>query len=340
MKKLLACMLALCLLFAAVGCAPAAAPAPEAPAAAPEAPAVEPAPAPEAAKVTAEEVRGVTVPPFSIMINGTTVTNEVMVAYPVYSVQAFSINSSGTESTCNYVGFAISDVLAAVGITDGFTNVEAAADDGYAIVVDAAVAKEPTTLLAVTKDGEQFKDGPWFAPCSSETTGDYLKGMSRLNVDADVTITPDVGEPAPAEDAPAAALPEISDKTDKVEFKPYEFIVNGEKVTNDKLAGLSIYKITVTTVNSKGNASESTYTGYKLADVLAACGAKDYTEVIAVANDGYENKMDKAAADSDYTLLAIEKDKELGEDGTIWVAPCEQTESKAYAKLVVEVKTA
>ena len=37
------------------------------------------------------------------------------------------------------------------------------------------------------------------------------------------------------------------------------------------------------------------------------------------------------------TIIAIEKDKELGKDGTIWVAPCLETSSSAYCKLVVEI---
>ena len=31
------------------------------------------------------------------------------------------------------------------------------------------------------------------------------------------------------------------------------------------------------------------------------------------------------------------KDKATGEDGTIWVAPCGETSSKLFAKLVVEI---
>lgn len=345
MKKLLALLLSLMLLVSMTACAQPAAPAapaePAAPAAEPAAPAAPAAePAAEPKTVVAEEVRGVTIPPFAIKVNGTVVTNETMVAYPVYSVQAFSINSSGTESTCNYIGFALNDVFAAVGISSGYTKVDAVADDGYTVTADAALASEPTTLIAVTKDGEQFKSSPWFAPCSSQTTGDYLKGMVDINVDADVTITPDVGAAGADAAAPAPeGLPEIQDKTDKVQFQPYSFLINGTEVTNDTLAGLSIFKITVTTVNSKGNSSDSTYTGYKLADVLAACGVTDYASVVAVANDGYESSIEKAAADSAYTLVAIEKDKEVGEGGTIWVAPCEATESKSYAKLVVELKT-
>ena len=97
------------------------------------------------------------------------------------------------------------------------------------------------------------------------------------------------------------------------------------------------YKIDATVTNSAGETSTSTYTGYRLSDVLAACGAEGYTSVKAVANDGYETELDLESADSEYTLLAIEKDKETGEEGTVWVAPCLETSSKAYCKLVVEI---
>ena len=90
-------------------------------------------------------------------------------------------------------------------------------------------------------------------------------------------------------------------------------------------------------VNKNGNASEATYTGYKLIDVLAAVGITEYTTVKAIANDGYESELTAEQATSEYTLIAIEKDKELGEDGTIWVAPCLETSSSEYCKLVVEI---
>ena len=334
MKKALALILALIMVFALCACgkteAPAAAPAPAAePAPAVEEPAVE-----EPAAPVMTEKMGVTIPALSLNINGTIVTDADLAEYAVYEIAATSVNSSGTESTVTYVGFSVPDVFAAAGITEAQT-LKVIATDGYELDLDGALAFEPTTLIAITRDGAQFKDGPWFAPCSSGTTGDYLKGMAAISVDgADVTVA----EAAPAEAAePTGELPEISDKTDKVEFAPYSFKVNGADVTNDTLAGLHIYKISVTTINSKGNASDATYTGYKLADVLAACGVEGATKVCAVANDGYSNELAAELIDSDYTLVAIEKDKETGEDGTIWVAPCSETSSGSYAKLVVEI---
>ena len=336
MKKILSMILvlALALSLAACGTAPAettGAPETTAPAA------TNPAP-------VAEEVKGVTIPEFAIMINGVKVDNVMMAAYPTYSVTAFSINSSGTESTTTYVGFAMTDVLAAAGLTENYIWLEATADDGYAIEVTGEIVTASTTLLAITKNGEQFKTAPWFAPCGSETTGDYLKNMVSILVNTtegkpegiDNTL---VEEADPAED-PAdepAEAPELSDKTDKVTFADFCFKVNGQEVTNATLEGQRIYKVSVNVVNKNGNASEASYTGYKLIDVLAALGITDYTTVKVIANDGYETELTAEQAASEYTLVAIEKDKELGEDGTIWVAPCLETSSSAYCKLVVEI---
>lgn len=338
MKKILSMILvlALALSLAACGGTPAAPAAPET--TAPAAPA-ETRPAP-----VAEEVKGITVPEFAIMINGVRVDNVMMAAYPTYSVTAFSINSSGTESTTTYVGFAMTDVLAAAGLTENYIWLEATADDGYAIEMTGEIVTAPTTLLAITKNGEQFKTAPWFAPGSSETTGDYLKNMVSILVNTteskpegiDNTL---VEEPAETE-APAAApegAPELADKTDKVTFADFCFKVNGQDVTNADLEGLHIYKVSVFVTNKKGETSEVGYTGYKLIDVLAALGITDYTTVKAIANDGYESELTAEQAVSEYTIIAIEKDKETGEDGTIWVAPCLETSSSAYCKLVVEI---
>ena len=333
MKKFLCMILALVLILglAACGTEPAQ---PTNPTSAPtEPPATRPAP-------EAEEVKGVTVPAFAIMINGVKVDNTMMAGYPTYSVTSFSINSTGTESTITYVGYAITDVFAAAGLTDKYVWLEATADDGYAIEVSGDIVTAPTTLLAVTKNGEPFKTAPWFAPCSSQTTGEYLKNMVSILVNT-TEKKPDgidntMKEEQPTE-GPSQEAPELSDKTDKVTFDSYSFKVNGQEVTNATLEGLHIYKVTVNVVNKNGNASQATYTGYKLIDVLAALGITDYTTVKAVANDGYESELTAEQAASEYTLIAIEKDKEMGEDGTIWIAPCLETASSAYCKLVVEI---
>ncbi|MBQ2697527.1 MAG: hypothetical protein IJF59_02535, partial [Clostridia bacterium] len=188
----------------------------------------------DAAEPEMKEVIGVTVPAFTLHVNGKTLTNEQMADYAVYEIQATSINSSGTESTVTYVGFSLADVFAAAGVTD-YTSVVATADDGYAVEIAKEMASKPSTLVAISKDGEQFKTAPWFAPCSSGTTGDYLKGMVAITLDGQAFDPSSVAAPD-AGDAPAEGeLPEIADRTDKVEFAAYSFKVNGQEVTNETL---------------------------------------------------------------------------------------------------------
>lgn len=292
-----------------------------------------------AAGAVAEEVKGVTIPTFSVTVNGVTVDQTAMAAYPMYSVQATSTNSAGTEATKTYVGFAMSDVVKAAGLNDSYIWLEATADDGYAVTIKDDAVLAPTTLLAMTEDGKPFAASPWLAPCASTTTGDYLKGCVSILVNTTASAPEVSAAPASGSAAPAAAggLPEIQDKTGKVEFAAYSFLVNGKAVTNDTLKDLKIYKITVSVTDKSGAASESTYAGYKLADVLTACGVTSPASVTVKANDGYETELKAELITSEYTLFAIEKDKAVGEGGTIWVAPCSETESKSYCKLVTEI---
>lgn len=336
MKKLAVIFMVAFMVLSLAACAP------NEPASAPPAQSSEAdAPADTGEDPVAEEVKGVTIPAFTVAVNGKTITETEMAAYPMYSVQSTSINSAGTKVNVTYVGFAISDLLDAAGLKESYVWIEAAADDGYTVdFADAALIGADTTLLAVSRDGSPFDAAPWFAPCTNTATGNYLKGC------VSIIVNTSEGKPSGVENGAAQGgdaaltgeLPEILDRTDKVEFSKYSFLVNGQEVTNATLAGLSIYKIDAATVNSKGEAATSGYTGYKLADVLAACNITGATKVIAVANDGYENEIDASIIESEYTLVAIEKDKELGEDGTVWLAPCSLTESKSYSKLVVEIK--
>ncbi|MDR1605145.1 MAG: hypothetical protein LBS10_10250 [Gracilibacteraceae bacterium] len=334
---LLALLLALSL--SACGQSPAAAPSQPSGSPAAQPPAGQPEPATPSAPV-AEEVKGVTIPAFTVLVNGVEVNQDAVAAYPMYSVQAVSVNSSGTESNTTYVGFAMKDVLAAAGLTEAYVWVQAIASDGYAVTLSEGIVMEDTTLLAVTKDGSPFSASPWFAPCSSTTTGNYLMATASILVNTtegapEIEVTPPAGGGGP--EASSGDLPEILDRTGKVEFAPYSFKFNGTEVTNETLAGLSIYKITATTVNNNGDTVESGYTGYKLADVLETMGAGAGVNVKAVASDGFESTLTADMVASDYTLVAIEKDKETGEGGTVWVAPCAQKTAGSFVKLVAEI---
>ena len=145
---------------------------------------------------------------------------------------------------------------------------------------------------------------------------------------------------APKEEAPSEEKkdgPEIK-APKNMEFEAFSFKVNGKEINNEALKDCQPYKITVETTNSKGNTAEATYGGYAIKDVLAAAGVENATKITAIANDGYEVEYEITDENAAYTLIAIEKDRELGEDGTVWLAPCFETVAQNYAKLVVEIK--
>ena len=83
-------------------------------------------------------------------------------------------------------------------------------------------------------------------------------------------------------------------------------------------------------------ASEDTYGGYAIKDVLKAAGCEDATKIVAIANDGYEVEFELTEENAPYSLVAIEKNKEVGEDGTVFFAPCLSETTGDYAKMVIE----
>ncbi|MCL1830850.1 MAG: hypothetical protein FWG21_05410 [Oscillospiraceae bacterium] len=284
-----------------------------------------------------EEVKGVTIPAFELFINGVSVTQDTMAAYPVYSVAATSVNSTGTESTSIYIGFSFLDLLDAAGLKEQYVWLQVVADDGYAVTLTGAEVMEETNMIAMTKDGSPYAVAPWFAPCSNPVTGNYLKNAVSILLNT-VESAPDMSHTMSSNDAQdAEGLPEIQYRTDKVEFAPYCFKINGQDVTNETLEGLRIYKIAPIVTNNKGETEERNYTGYNLMDVLNAVGVGDATNVKAVANDGFESVLTEEMINSEYTLIAIEFEKEVGEDGTVWIAPCAQTTAGSYVKLVVNI---
>ncbi len=144
----------------------------------------------------------------------------------------------------------------------------------------------------------------------------------------------------PASQAPTNdGAPEIKDATDKVTVGDFSFKVNGKAITNADLKDCSFYKITVETTNSSGNTKEATYGGYAIKDVLKAAGCENATKITAKCSDGHESDAPFVITEENapYTLVAIEKNKETGEDGTVWFAPCLEETSEFYAKYVVEI---
>ena len=182
---------------------------------------------------------------------------------------------------------------------------------GYEVAWDGA-----TQNIDLSKKAEDLEEpeASLNSPAPEPTTGSDL--------------LPDPNEPE---------LPEIRDMTGRVEFADFSFLLNGEEVTKETLADVPIYRITASTINNAGTAAEAIYNGYKLADVLSACGLEGIQSVTAVANDGFKKTFDGEQIQSNHLLVAIEKDRATGVDGTIWLAPCTSQTSGDYVKLVVEL---
>ena len=284
------------------------------------------------------EVNGVTIPKFSVTINDKVVTNEDLAEFPIYKAVATSVNSSGTESTVNYIGFKFVDALEKAGLSGEKQYIEAIADDGYSVKYEKRDIN--SMLIAISKDGSQFKKNPWFCPCDSNITGEYLQGLTNILVN-DSDEKPNVaGKSAKADSNESKELskPDKQDKTDKVQFKDFSLKIGDKTVTNKDLEGLSIYKISCDALNSKDAVISSTYTGYVLTDVLNKLNITGFNKITAIALDGYNAELTKEQIGSEYTLIAIEKDKETGKDGSFWLAPCEEDKTKKYISEVVELK--
>lgn len=324
MKRVLAILLALAMIFSFAACGEKKEEAPK-----------------EEPKASVEVVKGVTIPSFKIKVCGVKITNEDMAAYDLYKYTADTVNSSGTAKSNVYIGFKMSDVIAECGITGTFGKATVTATDGYEVTYEGDLMAD-NCFVAISKDGAQGKNGPWFAPCASGTTGDYLQDLSKIEIEGATAPADKLGGKDESEkkaEGPTELSPvDISDKTDKITFKDYKFKVNGKEVTNKDLEGLHIFKAKVTYAKSSGTIVEASYSGYVLKDVLEKLGVKDAKKVTVVANDGYTSELAAEEISSANTLVAIELDKAQSEDGTIWVAPCDSQSSKSYAKGVVEIK--
>lgn len=289
-----------------------------------------------------KEVKGVTIPEFKVKVCGAKVTNEDMAAYPIYQVTANTVNSSGTAHSNVYVGFKFTDVMEAAQVTGDLGKATIICTDGYQIEFEGDVKAEGV-LLAISKDGTQFKEGPWFAPCTSGTTGDYAQDLSKVEIAGGSSPlasggSKDEGKKDEGQSGEIAwpQDPVAEDKTDKITFADFSFKINGKEVKNADLAGLKIFRITTTTKNSKDVVSQNKYSGYVLKDVLDKLGIKG-SKVTVVADDGYKSELTAGMIANELTIIAIEKDKETGENGTVWVAPCAESAGNVYGKNVVEL---
>lgn len=293
----------------------------------------------EEVQTGAEVVSDITVPEFKIKICGAKITNKEMEGYSLYKVTSHSTNSSGTKHDNEYIGYRLKDVLEVAQVSTDLSKATIICTDGYQMDYEGDLTADEV-LIAISKDGETFKTGPWFAPCNSETTGDYAQDLDKIEING--YSSPIAGgkdnseEKADEEEIAFPQDPVSEDKTDKITFGDFSFKINGQDVTNADLEGLKIFRNTVVTQNSKGKVSQNKYSGYVLKDVLDKLGLPS-NSVKAVAADGYENELVQDLINNPLTIIAIEKDKEVGENGTVWLAPCSENTSGAYAKEVVEL---
>ena len=134
--------------------------------------------------VRAEKVEGaVDVPPFTIIIDGETYSQDTFKDLQVYECKSTSTNRYGSEETYVYTGYQLNDVLTAVG-ESGANGVTTVGVDGYESDLSAKEAQDSTTLLAFFRDGKtSAENGTVFVvPCKSDFTPDYVKDVEEIVV--------------------------------------------------------------------------------------------------------------------------------------------------------------
>ena len=134
--------------------------------------------------VRAEKVEGkVDVPPFTIIIDGETYSQDTFKDLQVYECKSTSTNRYGSEETYVYTGYLLNDVLTAVG-ESGANGVTTVGMDGYEADLTAKEAQDSTTLLAFYRDGKtSAENGTVFVvPCKSDFTPDYVKDVEEIVV--------------------------------------------------------------------------------------------------------------------------------------------------------------
>lgn len=110
----------------------------------------------------------------------------------------------------------------------------------------------------------------------------------------------------------------------------FEFTINNIKVDKNFLKDYTIYKYDVTSTNSEGNTSTTTYIGYRLIDAVNAINYEiNETYVIAKSNDGYSVTYNKPQSKN--IMMAFNKNNKDVENYPIF-APCESNISGDYLK--------
>ncbi|MCQ2486751.1 MAG: hypothetical protein MJ129_02335 [Clostridia bacterium] len=175
----------------------------------------------------------------------------------------------------------------------------------------------------------------------------------------DATTTTAVSTTAPVTQPEAEALPELRTPPMQITFNDFGFTVNDRFITYGEIAWLQVYKVELTDyLLGKDGVSKATdketgaplsvaYTGYKLVDILNACGITDAKKVTVITSDGYDNfgnfmgengEVEKATYDltknPDYYIVGVEKDKQQSPDGTLYFAPVMEAKNSQYASMV------
>lgn len=112
---------------------------------------------------------------------------------------------------------------------------------------------------------------------------------------------------------------------------------DGEKqFTSNDVAALEIVTIEVTTTKNDETTTR-TYTGVKLADILAAVGVSEYSSITVVAADEVTAEYSQELAMADDTILAWEQDGEaIVTEPPLRMVP-KQGENNQSVKSVVKV---
>jgi len=113
---------------------------------------------------------------------------------------------------------------------------------------------------------------------------------------------------------------------------------NGEKQFGSvDAAALSVLTMEATLRNSRGEENTSTYTGVRLADVLKAVGASDFSSLTIIASDDFSVSYSRDLAMADDTLIAWEIDGAiLTTDPPLRMAP-KQGVGNQFVRQVVRI---
>ena len=221
---------------------------------------------------------------------------------------------------------------------DTETPVPAPAETPVGVAAASPTLAEPAPTAAPSPAETAAQETP--APSETETAPETpvpAETTGAISEEAPLpaeTAAPEIPEtPVPAETAaqetPAPAIPE------------WEITVSangGEtRFSSADAAALDIITIEATLTNKNGESHTDTYTGVRLADILAAVSGLDISGVTIVASDGFSVDFDKNLALAGDTVLAWEINGELiGTNPPLRIVP-KQGVGNQFVKMVTEI---